>query len=308
MQVIQNNIESVNQCDLCGSSNLQPEISVQTWNLVRCGKCRLVFTSPRFSEGYCRQRYEHNYYEKSLNYFSSQLEKPSEDENRLAQSMQRQLKSQVGIRRLRSIDIGCGAGRIVQAFQNNGWEAMGLDLSKKAIDTGVGRGLDLRRTSLEDPSLGLFDLITCFHVLEHMHRPGNFLGQVAASLVAGGYFLVEVPNYGSRIAMRMGKNWPYLYPDLHLYQFTIDTAKEYLRRSGFSILLLERVHGKGPLELHSPKEDQPERWRDIKKSLFALRHIIYWSPFLKRLTRHLFWNTLGFGECIRILARKGDCR
>jgi SAM-dependent methyltransferase len=129
-------LELVKVCDLCGGSKFDPEFVANEWNLVRCNDCGLVFTSPRYKEAYLQKMYEDRYYETASSYLSAQLLEPSEDEHCLSKSL---MKICVGASKshpLRFLDIGCGGGFIVSAFRNAGWEAVGIDLSWKAVSAG----------------------------------------------------------------------------------------------------------------------------------------------------------------------------
>jgi 2-polyprenyl-3-methyl-5-hydroxy-6-metoxy-1,4-benzoquinol methylase len=264
----------------------------------------LVLTSPRYTEAYLEKLYSDRYYERPSGYLLMQSEKPSKDEHHLAESLMKVCGIERKGLKLRSLDIGCGGGRIVEAFQNSGWEAVGIDLSLKAVNAGRSRGLELRRVDLENPELGEFDLITGFHILEHVHSPRRFLSQCTKRLKSNGYLLIEVPDYGSRQASRMVSNWPYLYPDGHLYQFTIDTISKYMTKAEFEIIQLQKVQGRGPLEDYSTcPTSKPQRRNKLKSFTFSLRHIVYWSPVCRRIVRHIIWQTLGYGEFIRVLAR-----
>ena len=299
------NLEIVNTCDLCAQPNFEPEHYVNGWNLVRCNNCGLVFTSPRYTEAYLHKMYETRYYENASGYLSMQISEPSQDEYLLAKSLMKTCGGQRGREKLRSVDVGCGAGRITATFKKCGWEAAGIDLNLKAVDIGQGRGLDLRVAEIENPSLGLFDMITCFHLVEHVHSPRRFLEACSERLVSNGCLLVEVPDYGCPMARRMGKEWPYLYPDGHLYQFTVDTLTKYLEQGKFDIIQIRKVHGRGPFEDYSSCPTiAPPRQDKLKRFLFSLRHLVYWSSICRRTVRHLFWHTLGYGEFLRALARK----
>jgi len=302
-----NELELVKACDLCGGSKFETELVTNGWNLVRCDECGLVFTSPRYTEAYLQKLYETRYYENASGYLSMQISEPSRDEYHLAKSLMRMCGGKRGIRKLRSLDVGCGAGRITEAFKKCGWEAVGIDLSSKAVDIGVSHGLDLRVAEIDDPSLGVFDMITGFHILEHLHSPRMFLDQCSQRLVSGGHLLIEVPNYGSRNASRMGANWPNLYPDGHLFQFSLDTIRRYLTQTKFDLVKVRKVHGRGPLEDYSscPTID-PRRQDRLKGFFFSLRHLVYWSPMCRKIITHIFWHTLGYGEFLRILARKAN--
>ncbi|MGD0623109.1 MAG: class I SAM-dependent methyltransferase [Thermodesulfobacteriota bacterium] len=249
--------------------------------------------------------YTAGYYEVASEYLSMQMAEPSDDEHDLAKWLLGMCLFDQKRRKARSLDIGCGAGRMTQAFQDSGWEAVGVDLSLTAIEAGRNRGLDLRIGDLKDKGLGLFDLITGFHFLEHVHSPRRFLLRCAMLLGRRGLLLIEVPNYACKRASKMGKNWPYLYPDSHLYQFTPDTIRRYLHATDFDMIQIYNIHGRGPLENnHRCLADGPSKRMRLKDLLFATRHIFYWSSAGRKIARRLFWHILGYGECIQILARK----
>jgi SAM-dependent methyltransferase len=299
-------LELVKQCDLCGGSRFEQELATDNWTLVKCIDCSLIFTSPRFGQGYLERLYRDNYYERATAYLSLQAAAPSKDDYWLSSQLKKICCTGKNDRKPRSLDVGCGAGRLTKAFHKNGWEAVGVDVSQKAIGMGINAGLDLRTIELGHSSLGLFDVITCFHVLEHVRSPKFFLSQCTAHLSENGYLLIEVPDYGSRRALRMGKNWPYLYPSIHLYQFTSQTLRNYLECTKFRVIKTRRVHGKGPLENPASHAGYTSQWQSrLKNSLFALRHALYWSRISRQLVKFLFWDALRYGECIRVLAQKG---
>ncbi len=297
--------ESVKHCDLCGERYFQQELVAGDWTLLKCVSCGLIFTSPRFTQTYLKTLYRDDYYDKAPGYLSMQVAGPSTDDYWLSNQLRKRCRGGKNDRKPRSLDVGCGAGRLTRAFQENGWEAVGVDLSLKATGMGTGAGLDLRAAEIDDSSLGLFDVITCFHVLEHTHSPSVFLSQCSKHLSENGYLLIEAPDYGSRRALKMGENWPYLYPSIHLYHFTSKTLRDYLERAKFRIIKIRKVHGKGPLEDSVSTAGYKSRWESkFKTSLFTLRHLFYWSPPTRQLLRYLFWDALRYGECIRILAQK----
>jgi SAM-dependent methyltransferase len=298
-------LEYVETCDLCGGSKFEPELVCDGWNLVRCGNCGLVFTCPRYTETYLQKMYEDRYYEIASSYLSAQLLEPSEDDRFLAKSLTKICARGRKSRDLRSLDVGCGGGFIVNAFQNAGWEAVGIDLSWKAINAGKSRGLDLRAACAENSELGEFDLVSAFHVLEHVYNPGEFLHNCADRLVKNGYMLIEVPDYGCRAVRKMRENWPYFYPDKHLYQFTNGTLGRYLAQANFDLIKIEKVHGRGLVQGYgSSSGGNVMNPSSFKNFLLKLRRLFYWSPKNRQLLRHLFCHTLGYGEFIRVLARK----
>ncbi len=303
---IRDKLEVVKSCDLCGHTVFIPEMSVLDWNLVKCAHCGLVFTSPRLAADHLSNLYENQYYEQTQHYFADQLRGPSADEILFAQS----LKERVWGNRKgtpRFLDVGCGAGRQVEGFIRGGWEGVGIDISEKAIQAGVRKGLDLRSTGLGSPSLGFFDLIGAFHVLEHMPSPKSLLAHCADRLAPQGYLLIEIPDYPSRSARRMRQNWPYLYPDIHLYQFTDQSIGRYLDQANFRVIQSTKVHGRGFLEDYRfLSEEGSPRGKNLKNALFKLRHLVYWLPRSRQILRHFVWHNLGYGEFIRVLAHRNQ--
>jgi len=174
-QIASNELEIITSCDLCGSSEFQPELLVNDWKLMRCKICKLVFTSPRYTADYLKRMYECRYYESAPGYLQAQLEEPAEDIYRVAKSSMKLWGSKIKRRNLRSLDVGCGGGYVVSAFKKAGWEAVGIDLNEKATDAGKIMGLDLRTESIQSPALGAFNIITAFHILEH--TTGDFLNK-----------------------------------------------------------------------------------------------------------------------------------
>jgi 2-polyprenyl-3-methyl-5-hydroxy-6-metoxy-1,4-benzoquinol methylase len=246
--------------------------------------------------------YKDEYYEKASAYMSSQLKKPPEDIYRLALSLKKRVSLQEGNTPPRSLDVGCGAGSAVAAFKKAGWNAVGIDFSKKAVEAGRTLGLELHSIDLRDVEPKSFDVVTAFHVLEHCSSPRAFVRQCAACLASGGVLLLDVPNYGCHNSRRLREQWPYLYADLHLYQFTMKTLRRYLESSGFRVVSVRRLGGYGPVEDYGSVPGRETAW-SVKKSLQEFRHAIALIPGAKSFLRWLIWHALGYGEFIRIVAR-----
>jgi len=173
------------------------------------------------------------------------------------------------------------------------------------VNAGRNMGLDLRTGSIEDCELGYFDIITALHVLEHTNSAKVFLNKCCCLLDERGFLLVEVPDYGSKRSLRMAQNWPYLFPDLHLYQFTVDSLTRYLAEFNFELCNIRKIGGRGPLEDYSIGADNKSAMRrSVKNALFKIRYLTYWFPGVREFVRYFLWEMLGYGEFIRVLAQK----
>lgn len=302
----------VNFCDLCGAHEFTPELQVEAWQLMRCNDCGLIFTSPRYTEDTIAQLYSAEYYQNTPAYFLSQMSPPSTDDLNLARSAARSLG-----RRGQSLDVGCGTGRLVEAFRLAGFNALGIEPNEMAAEAGQQFGREVMAMDLSEVPPHSTDCITAMHVLEHAYSPRAFLAQCSRILVDLGILIVEVPNYASRAARRLQERWLPLYPDTHLYQFTPETLKQYLDSSGFTVLSLRKIGGGG--FMHSaPAQTQPISKTTepttisladrVSEWVWQSRLVVYRIPYAREAIRFLYWHALGQGEFVRILARKESGR
>ena len=82
--------------------------------------------------------------------------------------------------------------------------------------------VDVTEAALEEVALEreALDVVTLWHVLEHLADPVAQLIRIRSSVRSVGLLALEVPNYASAVARHLGTDWPHLDPDVHLSQFT----------------------------------------------------------------------------------------
>ncbi|MEY4942880.1 MAG: hypothetical protein RL254_1061, partial [Planctomycetota bacterium] len=135
----------------------------------------------------------------------------------------------------RLLEIGVGSGSFLNAARNRGFEVMGCDLSLP-ICARVRRAYGI--AILSEPLATLagenrFDVIVMNHVLEHVHRPIEFMADVRRLLAPGGVVHVAVPNIACWEAALPG--WT-SYEPYHLTYFYPQT----LSRRNMSTRLRQR--------------------------------------------------------------------
>lgn len=256
--------------------------------------------------------YLDQYYEIASDYFSSQVTSPSADHFKLARQIKRTLNPHT-LRR--SLDIGCGSGRLVSAFAQTGFQASGIEPSAKAVSWASSIGLDVRQATLSDMPTCAYEVLTALHVLEHLQSPSAFVKDCARILCNGGLLILEVPNYRSRSAIRLREHWRPLYPDTHLYQFVPETLRRMTEQAGLRIVS-ELWLGGGtswaqlrdvslPSTMHVA-QPIPRRGlvRQMTSGLWNMRRILFKIPGAQVALRYIYWHSLGFGEYLRIVAKK----
>jgi SAM-dependent methyltransferase len=129
-------------------------------------------------------------------------------------------------------------------MQRLGWQVNGVELSPQA--TAHARnvlGLDVRQGSLEEAGYpdAHFDVVTLWHVLEHLPSPRRTLVEVKRVLKPGGTLICEVPNEHSLQSRLLGKHWFHLDPPRHLYAFSPTTLRRVVRAAGLAVLRIVQV-------------------------------------------------------------------
>jgi SAM-dependent methyltransferase len=137
------------------------------------------------------------------------------------------------------LDIGCGRGVMLGIFRKRGWEAVGTQLSRTAAEAARRlRGIDVRVGELPDLALpaGSFDVVTIFHVLEHLADPPRYLAEIRRILAPGGLFVVEVPDHSGTGFRILGERHLCVdYPN-HLHFFTPSSLEGMLAAAGFRVV------------------------------------------------------------------------
>jgi SAM-dependent methyltransferase len=135
------------------------------------------------------------------------------------------------------LDVGCGSGDFLALMQAEGrWQVSGLEpnaaAGRYARET---RGLDVRIGRLPDQALPtqIFDVITMWHVLEHVPDPAAVLAEVRRLLKPEGVLIVAVPLSDSVEAVWFKANWAGYDVPRHLVTFTRVSLSQFALRQGF---------------------------------------------------------------------------
>jgi SAM-dependent methyltransferase len=138
----------------------------------------------------------------------------------------------------RYLDVGCGAGGGLGVARALGWQVTGIEMDAVAAararrfteEVYVG---DILSAPLA-PSR--FDVVTAFHVIEHVPDPVAAVERMLTWLAPGGLVIIEVPNAGGLGARLFGRAWSALELPRHLSQFSPETLGRVVERAGGRIL------------------------------------------------------------------------
>lgn len=217
-------------CPTCESP--KHDLVFTSWNgypIVRCRTCSLVFTDDREAPPphtlYPAFEQSDTSAQKSVRSALSVFLKQRHD------FVRRVTPSGVSTPRL--LDYGCGAGAFARFMSQSGYEVVGLEPFSLGAPTNES-SLTLLRKPLDAAraELGSFDVITLWHVLEHVNRPVDLLRRLADHLSDGGVFVISVPNFDSLQSRLFKGAWFHLDPPRHLVHFEPRTLATTLERAG----------------------------------------------------------------------------
>ena len=145
------------------------------------------------------------------------------------------------------LDYGCGGGGYLRRMQERGWQVTGMDMSPQAVDACRQQGFDAHVgvSPAEQFLPGTFDVVTLWHVLEHVISPTDTLEQIHTVLRPAGKVVLALPNIDSVIARCTGPFWRGLELPRHLTHFGPATLTQMLQKAGFQ---LEHRIGAWPVE------------------------------------------------------------
>lgn len=148
----------------------------------------------------------------------------------------------------RFLDVGSGMGEVLLAAKDRGWEVQGVEPERTGAQVALDRGLPVAVELLEESGLPerSFDVVSAFHVLEHMPDSSSFLGMLARWARPSGRVVLEVPNFGSVQRRRGRENWVGLHPLQHVVHFTPATLERTLRANGLEPELIRTPAYVGP--------------------------------------------------------------
>ncbi len=236
-------------CPVCNHSNPQIVIESQDFSLTQisfsilhCAQCTVRFTSPLPSQDEIVQYYKFNEYISHTDVKEGWM-------NRLYHFIRTKTLTQKTnwIQSLFTghkghlLDIGAGTGAFVHAMHQKSWKVTGLEPDTDTRDRAYENyKLHLQSTdSIFDLPENEYEVITMWHVLEHVHSLKPYLHQCFKSLKQNGRLIIAVPNYTSFDAKYYKKYWAAYDLPRHLYHFSPKSMTRLLNEIGFELVSLK---------------------------------------------------------------------
>jgi len=230
------------KCAICNSKEVAPVfkdtpessewiLNGKLYNYQLCAECGFVQCSPVPSQEELLNFYQKEYaYEwfQSNSYF-----KRIQAKHRL-HKINESLKGCVKL-----LDFGCGHGFFVEEAARKGINAHGFDIGvDKIINT---RGYQIvNKNSFDEYLEAQFNIITAWHVIEHMRDVNQVISDLKGRLSDGGKLIIALPNLGSLGFRLFKQKWGWIQqPYVHMNHFNNKTLSMVLKKHGFKIISIQ---------------------------------------------------------------------
>ena len=226
-------------CPGCHGSNSALRGVKGNFNIYVCRKCKTVFASQH--SGRPETENYDNYY------CDDNLAVPDFIANRLREIL---LPFEAVRQTNRLLDIGTGAGTILEVARDLGWEGFGTEVSRLAFETSKAKGFNMFLGFLSDAAFQdeYFDVVTASEIIEHLPDPQSELSEIYRILRPGGLFWGTTPSARSLSFRLLGANWSVISPPEHLQLFSRQAITRMFVRAGFSRVRVY-THGLNPAEI-----------------------------------------------------------
>jgi 2-polyprenyl-3-methyl-5-hydroxy-6-metoxy-1,4-benzoquinol methylase len=224
----------LSSCQLCGSAELTSFVVPNRLSLWRCGDCGLY----QNGEMPASDAYEGDYHAGYARNRDAKLRTAAIRINRIASLVDRSIVAGAAKRRVRLLDVGASVGCTLQAAKDRGWRAEGVDVSEQAVNFCRSLGLACRQSDGERLPFreARFDVLTAWHVIEHVRDVRDALADWRRVLKPGGLLALETPDADCLKVRIRGAAYRRFWAPEHTYTFTRPTLAEFVRRAGFELL------------------------------------------------------------------------
>lgn len=229
--------ERLDQCPICGKEEFKNflvvndnAVSKESFVIVECENCNFKFTNPRPDAASIGSYYESEEYISHSNIKTGIINRAYHVVRSITTKQKVELINRSAPAKGCILDYGCGTGVFLAACKKDGWEIRGVEPNEKARQIASEATGEIIAAGLEDIEGEQFEVISLWHVLEHIHTLNETMAELLSKLQDDGTLIIAVPNADSHDAQQYKENWAAYDVPRHLYHFTQPTMKRFLKK------------------------------------------------------------------------------
>ena len=266
---------AITQCPICQGKNFSEylhctdyTVSHETFTIVKCNSCGFLLTSPRPNDSDLGKYYLSDDYISHSNKSTSLVDQIYKISRSFTLKWKINLvKSNLNFNENatpRLLDFGCGTGEFLLKSKQHGFHVTGVEPSSIARDQATSLIQEKVSPDITNAE-GTFDVITLWHVLEHIPDLNTIIEQLRSRLSKNGTMFIAVPNHQSLDAKIYKAQWAGYDVPRHLWHFNQATMTMLLKNHS---LKLEKVI---PMKLDAFYVSLlSEKYRNNKNSLAGM--------------------------------------
>lgn len=139
------------------------------------------------------------------------------------------------------LDIGCGTGDFLFRAKEEGWKVFGFEPNEKAKAISKSKNINLI-DDLDSYQKHSFDVITMWHVLEHVPDLDKQIKQIKTLLKPDGLLIIAVPNYKSYDASFYKSDWAAYDVPRHLWHFSKTSIKKIFQNYQMQLIHIKPMY------------------------------------------------------------------
>ena len=230
---VEEHLEPVPVCPLCGGQRHSQLYSFQPFNVVRCMSCSLGYLSPRLTKDAMMAQYKDpGYFEGSKGY-GYEGYKLQEAGLRCSFRNLLRILARKGLTGGSLLEIGCGPGLFLDEARSYFGYRVGTEFSVEVAQQASKFADKMLVGGLEQlDETDYFDVIIAISVLEHVYEPIPFLGSICNHLRTQGVAVLVTPNLDSLWRRLFGSRWPSFKIPEHVTYFNPKTLRILGAKSG----------------------------------------------------------------------------
>ncbi|ADB41486.1 Methyltransferase type 12 [Spirosoma linguale DSM 74] len=237
-------LETVTQCPVCGNTTFSPYLSCedylvsnQKFDILECQRCSFRLTNPRPDSNSIVAYYKSDQYVSHNDNGGGLINTAYRLVRNYTLRSKLNLINKLTGKPGKILDVGCGTGAFLQSCREGGWSVTGMEpdpdaraIAREKLQADIKPNLEALAGA------ETFDIISLWHVLEHIPNLNESIIQLRELLREQGTLLIAVPNSDSYDAQLFKQYWAAYDVPRHLHHFTPSTIEPLFNKHGFRLV------------------------------------------------------------------------